>query len=104
MTWFGQSILKSLTLIDVDGSFSFTPEYQIAAMKMAILIDRNRPDTYYKAGRPRTWEEWRTLVRNSNFDLAENDNLTHWFPTDEVADEWLTHTLRHGSRLKNLTE
>ena len=90
--------LQSLTLIDVDGSFCFTPEYQITAMKMAILIDRDQPDMYYKPGRPRSWEEWRTIIKNTKFDLAENENFTQWFPNDDVADEWLRHTLSDGSR------
>ena len=47
---------------------------------------------------PRSWEEWRTIIKNTKFDLAENENFTQWFPNDDVADEWLRHTLSDGSR------
>ena len=86
--------LQSLTLLDSDGSFIITPEYQRIVMKMSILIDRDQSDMFYKRGRARTWKEWRTLVKNSKTDQAGTKGLTQWFPTDAVADEWLTHTLK----------
>ena len=91
--------LQSLTLLDISGSFLATPEYQRTLMKMSILIDRDQPDMFYKPGRPRTWDEWRTHIKNTRLDIIEKENFTQWFPTDEVADQWLTYTLSDGSKL-----
>lgn len=90
--------LHSLTLLDVPGIWCMRPEFQAPALKMSILIDKDRMDMYYKPGRPRTWEEWRILIKNAKNQQAEEENFAPWFPTDEVADEWLRHTLSKGSK------
>ena len=90
--------LHSLTLLDVPGIWCMRPELQPLALKMSILIDKDRMDMYYKPGRPRTWEEWRILIKNAKNQQAEEENFDPWFPTDEVADEWLRHTLSKGSK------
>jgi len=86
--------LKSLTLLDVPGIWCLKPAARIAALKMSMMIDREQMDRYYKPGRPRTWPEWREIIKNTKNGQAEEENFAPWFPTDEVADEWLTHTLR----------
>jgi len=86
--------LKSLSILDVPGIWCLRPEAKIPALKMAMMIDQNQMESYYKPGRPRLWNEWRELIKNSKNSQAEEENYVPWFPNDQVADEWLTHTLR----------
>ena len=85
--------LDSLTLIDVPGIWCLNTEVRTTALKLCIMADLEKQDFLYKRGQPKPWRKWIEIVRKTRNDQVEPGHNDEWFPTDEIAEEWLSHTM-----------